>query len=246
MESVAREIAPEAQVIHLMHGLPDFDIRCAARTMETTKYLQVGCHVCVVDPGVGTARRGIIIKTKRGDYLIGPDNGVLLPAAIILGGAEKIVSIENPKYMRQPVSPVFHGRDVFTPAAAHLANGVAIEEFGPEISVDSLVKAPYSEAIIRDRTIEAEVIHINKYGSLHLNILHAQWDQLAIKLGQMLTVRFGKKEIRAPFVQTFGEVEQGQPLILKDDYGRAELAINMGNFSKTYKVTTGDRCTIII
>src|SRR3989338_3828809 len=79
MEAVIRNISPEAHVIHLMHGLPDFDVRCAARTMETLKYVPVGFHICVVDPGVGTNRRGIIIKTKRCDYLIGPDNGVFVP-----------------------------------------------------------------------------------------------------------------------------------------------------------------------
>ncbi|MBI5135345.1 SAM-dependent chlorinase/fluorinase [Candidatus Uhrbacteria bacterium] len=245
MESVAREIAPEAQVVHLMHGLPDFDIRAAARTIETVLYLQIGCHVCVVDPGVGTSRRGIIIKTKRGDYLIGPDNGVLLPAAQMLGGAATVVNIENPRYMPQPVSPVFHGRDVFTPAAAHLANGVAIEEFGPEIAFDSLVAAPYREAVVGDRRIDAEVIHVNKYGSLHLNITHEQWDQLGLPLGQRVTLRFGDKEVLAPFIQTFGEVQQNQPLILKDDYGRVEVALNMGNFSKQQNIATGDRCTII-
>ncbi len=244
MESVAREIAPDAQVVHFMHGLPDFDIRCAARTMETVKDLQVGCHVCVVDPGVGTKRRGIIIKTKRGDYLIGPDNGVLLPATQILGGAKKVVSIENPKYMRQPVSPIFHGRDVFVPAAAYLANGVPIEEFGSEIPFESLIRAPYDEAKVKGNTIEAEVIHINKFGSIHLNITHAQWEQLGLKHAHSVLLRFGKNEIPMPFVRTFGEVEPGHPLILKDDYGRVEAALNMGNFSQSYTVSTGDQCII--
>ena len=125
MEAVARGIAPEAHVIHLMHGLPDFDITPAARTLETLFSVPVGFHVCVVDPGVGTRRRALIVEVKRGDFLVGPDNGVLMPAARILGGATSAFVIENPKYMRQPVSPVFHGRDVFVPAAAYLAVGEA-------------------------------------------------------------------------------------------------------------------------
>ena len=93
MEAVALGINPDAHVVHLMHGLPDFDLFYAARTMETINYLPVGFHVCVVDPGVGTKRKPIIIKTGRGDYLIGPDNGVLLPATRFLGGIKKVVEI---------------------------------------------------------------------------------------------------------------------------------------------------------
>lgn len=89
MEAVAREIAPEAHVIHLMHGLPSFDIRAAARTMETVKFLPAGFHVCVVDPGVGTKRRGLIIQAKSGHYFIGPDNGIFIPAVRMLGGASR-------------------------------------------------------------------------------------------------------------------------------------------------------------
>jgi len=93
MESVILDISPNANVVHLMHGLPDFNITLAARTMETVSYLPVGYHVCVVDPGVGTHRKGIIVKTKRGDYFIGPDNGVFISATNILGGCEKVVEI---------------------------------------------------------------------------------------------------------------------------------------------------------
>src|SRR3989344_3034346 len=128
MEAVAYEICPEAKVIHLAHGIPDFGITEGAQILESIKRSFVGgvgnYHICVVDPGVGTNRRGIIIKTKRGDHFIGPDNGVFVPATIFLGGCEKVVEITNQKYMRQPVSPIFHGRDVFSPTAAHLSLGV--------------------------------------------------------------------------------------------------------------------------
>ena len=121
MEAVAFEINPDAKVIHLMHGLPDFNLFYAARTMETVNCIPTGCHVCVVDPGVGTKRKPIIIETIRGDFLIGPDNGVLIPATRFLGGIKNAVEITNRKYMRHPISPVFHGRDIFTPAAAYLS-----------------------------------------------------------------------------------------------------------------------------
>ncbi|MBI4143323.1 SAM-dependent chlorinase/fluorinase, partial [Candidatus Woesearchaeota archaeon] len=172
MQAVALEINPEAHIIHLMHGLPDFDLFYAARTMETVSYIPVGFHVCVVDPGVGTKRKAVAIKTGRGDYLIGPDNGVLIPATRFLGGIKKAVEITNEKYMKKPVSAVFHGRDIFTPAAAYLSKGIKMEEFGKELNPKNLAKAPYGEAEAKNGEIKASIISVNKFGSFHLNIMH--------------------------------------------------------------------------
>lgn len=244
MEATIIDIAPDAKVIHLMHGLPDFDIVVAARTMETVNFVPVGFHVCVVDPGVGTNRRGIIIKTKRGDYFIGPDNGVFISATNLLGGCEKVVEITNSKYMRQPVSPIFHGRDVFSPAAAHLFNGVDISEFGKAIDFDDLVKAPYEEAIIKEHKIHAKVIHVNKFGSIHLNILYAQWDKFSLKKGEMITLKFNGETVELPVTDTFGEVAKGKPLIMKDDYGRVEVALNMDSFCKRHGLKVGDEVLV--
>ncbi|MDP7323180.1 MAG: SAM-dependent chlorinase/fluorinase [Candidatus Woesearchaeota archaeon] len=244
MHGAALEINPEANVIDLMHGIPDFDICTGARSLEATQNLPIGFHICVVDPGVGTKRKGIIIQTKRGDFLVGPDNGVLIPATRVLGGCEKVVEITNPKYMRQPVSPIFHGRDVFTPAAAHLSVGVKINEFGKELRFEELVKAPYEEAVVDGDSISAEVIHANKFGSIHLNILHKVWDQFNVEKNQTMVLEFNEKTIELPFVITFGEVEQGKQLIMKDDYGRIEAALNMGNFSEKYGIKVGDKCVV--
>lgn len=123
-----------------MHGINAFDVVSAARTMETVFFMPVGIHVCVVDPGVGTQRKGLIIKVKRGDFFVGPDNGCLMSAARGLGGVEKVVQITNAKYMRQPVSPIFHGRDVFAPVVAHLSLGVEMEKFGLKIGDKIVLK----------------------------------------------------------------------------------------------------------
>lgn len=240
MEGVAVEINPDAKVIHLMHGLPSFNLFYAARTMETLNYMPVGFHVCVVDPGVGTERKPIIIKVGRGDYLVGPDNGVLIPATRFLGGIKKAVEITNKKYMRQPVSPIFHGRDIFTPAAAYLSKGVKIEEFGKKLDPKTLVKAPYGEATIDEDKIHAKIISVNKFGSLHLNITHAVWDKFDVKSGDWLDLIFDDEEIEVPFVKTFGNVEKGDALIIKDDYGRIEVALNQDSFNKKYDITIGD------
>jgi len=245
MEGVALQINPEAHVIHLMHGLPDFGLFYAARTMETINYMPVGYHVCVVDPGVGTKRKPIIIETGRGDFLIGPDNGVLIPATRFLGGIKNIVEITNKKYMRQPVSPIFHGRDIFTPAAAYLSKGVKLKEFGKSLNENELVKAPYGEATIKNDQIRSKIISINKFGSLHLNITHEEWDKFNIRQNDSVNLIFKNENIGVVFVRTFGEVGNGQGLIMKDDYGRIEIALNQNSFEKNHDVKIGDEMVII-
>ncbi len=244
MEGVVYDINPGAKVIHLMHGIPGFDMFTAARTMETVYFMPVGCHVCVVDPGVGTGRKAIIIKVKRGDYFIGPDNGCLMSAPRLLGGIEKAVEITNEKYMIIPVSPIFHGRHIFAPAAAHLSNGVPIEEFGKEIDINTLVKAPYDEALARNGSIDATVVHINHFGSLHLNILHEEWDKLGLKFRDKIRLNFAGKNILVTFTETFGDIPTGEPLIMKDDYRRVEIAINTGSFVEKYPLKVGDKIFI--
>ena len=244
MEAVALEINPEAYVIHLMHGLPDFDLFYAARTMETVNYVPVGYHVCVVDPGVGTKRKPIIIETGRGDFLVGPDNGVLIPATRFLSGIKRAVEITNKKYMRKPVSPVFHGRDIFTPAAAYLSKGVKIKEFGKELNPKNLVKSPYEEAKVEKNEIRAKVISINKFGSLHLNIMHDAWNKFKVKISDKFNLNFSKISVDMPFGMTFGDVSKGKPLIFKDDYGRMEVALNQDSFAKRYKVKIGNDVVI--
>lgn len=260
MEAVALEINPDAHVIHLMHGLPDFNLFYAARTMETVSCLPIGHHVCVVDPGVGTKRKPIIIETGRGDFLIGPDNGILIPAARFLSGIKMAVEIANKKYMKHPVSPVFHGRDIFTPAAAYLSKGVKIAEFGKELNPKGLAKAPYEEAEMRGDAIHAKVISINKFGSIHLNITHAAWDKFNIRLKNKIshkvmlnkvTLNFNSESvgrnsipIELPFGATFGDVEKGNALIFKDDYGRIEAAINQASFAAKYGIKIGDSVKI--
>lgn len=244
MEAVVYSINPDVHVVHLMHGIEGFSAIQAARTMETVYYMPVGYHVCVVDPGVGTNRKNVIIKVRRGDYFVGPDNGCLMTAPRLLGGIEKAVEIKNEKYMIKPVSPIFHGRHVFAPAAAYLSKGTDIRDFGPEINPKDLVRAPYEEAVVRNGRIEATVIHINHFGSLHLNILQDEWDKLGLNRGDKVQTVIGKKKIVLPFVDTFGDVPKDKPLIMKDDYRRVEVAVNQGSFAKKYHVEVGDKITI--
>ena len=146
--------------------------------------------------------------------------------------------------MRKPVSPIFHGRDIFTPAAAYLSKGVKIEEFGKELNPKNLAKAPYEEAEIKGNEIYAKIISINKFGSFHLNIMASEWDKLNINIGGNILLKIKNRNIKIPFCKTFGDVEKGKPLIMKDDYGRIEVALNQGSFAKKYKVKIGDGVVI--
>ncbi|MEE9323264.1 MAG: SAM-dependent chlorinase/fluorinase [Candidatus Aenigmarchaeota archaeon] len=245
MHASALDICPEAHVIDLRHGLKGFSATEGAYALESAKFLPVGCHVCVVDPEVGTERKGIIIKTKRGDYLIGPDNGVLIPAAErFLGGIEKAVAIENDKYMRKPVSPVFHGRDVFTPAAAWLCRGVEISEFGPEINPKDLVRAPYEEAEVSKGLVSGKIIHVNHYGSVFINARQEDFAKSEIRYKDDVLIETGNKKIKTKFLKTFGEVRKGDVVMFPDDCGRIEIAINMGNFSKEFGTKLLDKVKI--
>lgn len=245
MESIIFSIAPEVRVIHLMHGIPEFNTIVAARTMETIAKIPVGIHVCVCDPGVGTKRKPIIIEVGRGDYFIGPDNGIFHPAVRVLGGVKRVHHITNPEYMNQPVSHIFHGRDIFAPAAAYLAKGIPIENFGPKIDFNILSPAAFDEAVIENNKIIASVIQINKFGSVHLNISHEVWDEMGIKVGDKIKLKLtNQQEVILPVVNTFGEVSKGEYLILKDDYLRIAIAKNLGSFVADYPLTAGSELEV--
>lgn len=239
MEAVALEICPTAKIFNMSHGIPSFGISQGARVLEAVAYLPVGCHVMVVDPGVGTERKGIVIETGRGDKLIGPDNGVLLPATGFLGGFKRAFHLKNEKYYRKPVSPVFHGRDVFTPAAAHICAGIELEEFGPELKQEELVKAPYSEAVAEENRIVAQIIDVNNFGSVFLNVMQRVMHDL-FKPGDTINASVNGKKFDLPYKRTYGEVEQGELLIIDDDFGRVEVAVNQGFFADKFNAKVGD------
>ena len=241
MEAVIAEIAPDARVIHYAHGLEDYDTTSAARVLETVRFVQPAIHVCVCDPGVGTARRPLAILTHRGDILIGPDNGVLLPAAAALGGASEVREIDKAAIMRLPVSPVFHGRDVFCPAAAHLANGVAFELVGEPIDPATLAPAPYTDAERVDGRWTARVIHVDKFGNVHLNISSEEWHAVGPASGATIGVVIADgRRLAAEYRLTFGDAMAGALVIVGEDDGRPALAVNRGSFAAAYGVRCGD------
>ncbi|MFH0770039.1 MAG: SAM hydroxide adenosyltransferase [Candidatus Peregrinibacteria bacterium] len=141
--------------------------------------------------------------------------------------------------MRQLVSPIFHGRDVFAPAAAHLATGVGIGEFGPELQESALVPAAYEEAYATGGAIKAKVISVNSFGSIFLNI-RAEEMHKVFSVGDGVALALEGRTIALPYRLTFGDVPKGQPLIIDDDFGRVEIAVNLGGFAQAFGAAIGD------
>ncbi len=241
MEAIAYSLSPEIKYINLIHGLSSYQIAPAAQALEAVVCLPIGCHVCIVDPTVGSARRGIILTTKRGDFLIGPDNGVLISAARVLGGIINCNVIENPQYMLHPISDIFHGRDIFVPAAAHLSNGVPPDRFGDYVKPESLMQSPFEEAFEKNGFIVSMVININHFGAAILNVSHSAWDSFAPPIGSyVLLERPGRMPIAAKHGKTFSDVQKGKCVILRDECTRIEVALNLSDFSETFGITQGD------
>jgi S-adenosylmethionine hydrolase len=234
-------ICPDANVLDISHQVQRYDIREGAWTLRfALPYLPVAIHVAVVDPGVGTDRRAIALRTGRGDILLGPDNGLLIPVAEALGGIEEARSLENRDLMLPIVSASFHGRDVFAPMAAHLAAGVAFDAVGPSVPADSLVRLPEIRPTIRDGGLESVIVHVLIFGNVTLAGVPADLEAAIGPLtpGRPLIVEFPAHD-GAPAVEehtvwerTFGRVPAGSSLLMADSEGNLELADNQGDVAR--------------
>jgi S-adenosylmethionine hydrolase len=243
--AVVLGIAPAALIVDITHEVDKYNIRHGALMLWCAlPFLPTGAHVCVVDPGVGTARRPVALETARGDYLIGPDNGVLLPGADRLGGVTRAHEIENTQYRLPIVSSTFHGRDIFSPAAAHLALGVPLEALGRGIDPQALVRTDWPSPVIGDDTLQTSVIYRDTFGNLKLGCLASQLAQAFPELrhGETLFVkRAGSRAaaVALPWAATFGEVSAGECLLYEDSYGRVCIAQNQGNAAEALRLDDG-------
>ena len=226
-------ICRDVEVLDITHEVRKYSIRDGALALWCAlPYLPRGTHVGVVDPGVGTERRPIAIRTARGDILIGPDNGLLPPGADRLGGIDEVRELANPEYRLPVVTSSFHGRDIFAPAAAHLAAGVPFAELGPRFDPASLTPSPLPSPVrLADGGLRTEIVYVDTFGNVKLSAL-AQ--DLATALGMASSRRFditidNGERLQLPWVLTFGEVAHGQALLYEDSYGRLCIAVNQGS-----------------
>ncbi len=226
---VIARIAPHARVLDVTHDVPAGDVRRGAVVLaDTVGYLPPAVHLAVVDPGVGTDRRGLAVVAP-GAVLVGPDNGLLLAAADTLGGVREAFELAEPAYQLGEISVTFHGRDVFAPAAAHLAGGVRPAELGPALSPDSLVRLPRPVCRAEHGRLDAEVLTVDHFGNV---ALAAGRDALAasgLRLGEKVALRWADGAAGALLAKTFGDVPPGELVVLVDSAGRVALACHGGS-----------------
>jgi S-adenosylmethionine hydrolase len=231
-------IAPEARLLDISHEVTKYAIRDGALLLWCAlPYLPIGVHAAVVDPGVGTDRRPIAIRTVRGDHLVGPDNGLLLPGADRLGGVEAAIELTNPAFRLPVVSSSFHGRDIFSPAAAHLALGVPIGDLGPSIEPSTLVTLGIPEPVVDRGRLATSIVYVDTFGNVKLSALIEDLEAALGPLspGDPLRLEIAShgqaagSTLRVPWQDAFGHAGEGQPLLYQDSYGRVCLAIDRGN-----------------
>jgi S-adenosylmethionine hydrolase len=237
--AVMLSICRDAQIVDIGHTIRKYAIRDGAFLMRfSLPYFPVGVHVGVVDPGVGTVRRPIAILTGRGDVLIGPDNGLLVPPAEALGGTRAARELANRDLWLPVTTSTFHGRDIFAPVAAHLSAGKAtFDEVGPEVEVKTLVRLPEPTATAADGTIETVVTYVDSFGNVRLaggsSELGASFGELSD--GAPLLVEFGGPEAavreETRYGRTFGVVPTGASLVYIDSLGNLAIADNQGNLA---------------
>jgi S-adenosylmethionine hydrolase len=244
-KGVMLQIAPEAQIIDLTHQVTPYSIEDAARFLVgTTPYYPAGTvFLSVIDPGVGSTRKAIIAKSKKGHYFVLPDNG-LITLVQDQEGIEEAREITNPAWtIGKSFSSTFHGRDIFSPAAAHLAAGEDWTQVGPV--VPNLVRLQIKTARMVGSRIEGDIIGIDgPFGNLISNIPAEMIQQLTINKNDTVLVEVGSQKFEMPFVKTFSDVPADHILMYVDSRGRIALAVNEGNFAKKFRIAPPAAITI--
>jgi S-adenosylmethionine hydrolase len=231
-------IAPDVRITDITHQVTPFSIEEASRFLYgvTPYYPEGTVFLVVVDPGVGTSRKAIAVKSRKGQYFILPDNGVITPV-LDRDGLESAREITNQHWMIQaPLSSTFHGRDIFSPAAAHLAEGWEFDLVGPP--VQQLVRLTPRTSVTSAKGIDGEVIGLDDpYGSLITDIPGEDFKQLGYNLGDKVFMQINKKAVAVPFAKTFMDVPVGETLLYIDSRGRVGIAINQGSYARKFNIT---------
>ena len=237
-------VAPDARILDLTHDVPAYDVENAAEVLEqAVPFYPAGTvTVAVVDPGVGSERKSIAVLTKKGHLLVGPDNGIFT-LVLDAEGLDRAVELRNPRYFLRPsTSFTFHGRDVFSPVAAHLAAGAAIDSLGPPITP---VRLPIQRARRVSGGIEGRVRYVeDPYGNVVTDIAPALLDSAGLRVGDTLRVTIGSRTVVLPWVNTFSDVATGAPLAVMHSRALLSFSLNMGDFAKRHGVKRGDRVTV--
>jgi len=242
VHGVIAGIAPDARVIDISHGMPSYGVQRGALVLaRSLPYLPAGVHVAVVDPQVGTERRGLALRCADEDrLLVGPDNGLLSLAWQQFGGVVEAVDITRSPHRLEPVSATFHGRDLFAPVAAHLAAGAELAEAGDPVEPDELQTIELPEPRIEDGALVAHVLSLDRYGNAALNVGHELLAGTGLTLGRTVELEVGGDGRTATFTQTFADVPSGGVLVYEDAYRSLAVAVNRGDAAAELGLEPGD------
>jgi S-adenosylmethionine hydrolase len=243
-KGVIATIAPRSCIIDVTHSVPEFDVIRGAETLRhATRYMpQNAVYLAVVDPGDKAKRRALAAEVRSGAYMVGPDNGLLLPAAEALGGIARAVHLTDPRYHIQPVSSTFHGRDVFSPVAAHLAAGADLDDLGDPVLPASMESLDFP-GFRREPGggLAAEIIDVDRFGNARLSVMQEDLD-----FGYGTSVEIGVRDevMDARYVETFGASETGDLVLVPDSHWRLSLAVNKGNAARALLLSVGDEVRV--
>jgi len=237
MKAVILSISPKTKIVDITHGTEKFNIRMGAYTLAAAcPYFPKGTiHVAVIDPGVGTKREAILIQAKSA-YFIGPDNGVLALAAKGRG-IRHIYRMENSKFTLPKISNTFHGRDIFAPAAAYLANEISPSEFGPEIP--EIVTPKFAKITKTKTTLTGEIIHIDDFGNIITNLREKDLELMSTR--KTVNLKLKNTRLKLRLCKAYSEVKAQQPLVIIGSHNFLEISINRGNAAENFKIRVGDK-----
>ena len=240
-----KRIAPDVEVLDITHGIAPRNVLQGALVLaDALPYMPSGVHLGVVDPGVGGVRKALAARGRDGRIYVGPDNGLLLLAADRLGGIAEAFEIANRDYMLHPVSRTFHGRDVFAPAAAHVALGLPLDELGPSLVPSELQRLDVPEPDIAPFWVGATVLSVDRFGNVQLNATGDDLEAVGMRAGTELELEVGDSRHSAVAAQTFTDVSPGEILVYEDSYGRAAIAVSSGDAAERLRAGPGERIGI--
>jgi S-adenosylmethionine hydrolase len=237
---VIKRIAPDVEIIDITHGISPQGVLQGALTLANSlPFTPVGVHLAVVDPGVGGSRRALALRDREGRIHVGPDNGLLIPAAEKFGGIAEAHELANPEYALESVSRTFHGRDLFAPAAAHLALGVELAALGPPIAPDALARLDLPEPEIGTSRIRCTVLAIDRFGNVQLNLDRSHSDAAGIVPGTRVELQVGAERYYAVAARTFADARPGDLILYEDSYRNLSVAVNGGNAAAVLWIKPG-------
>ena len=243
---VIKRIAPDAQIIDITHGIPAQSVLQGALVLANTiGFMPVGVHLAIVDPGVGGPRRPLALRDADGRLYVGPDNGLLVPAAS-RHGIEEAHELANPAYALESISRTFHGRDLFAPAAAHLATGVALEALGPPVDPEVLVRLDVPEPVVVDGAIHATLLYVDSFGNIALNLDRDNVAALGMSSGTRVELELAGERYYAVMARTFADARPGDVILYEDSYKNMSLAISRGSAARMLHASPGQQIRITI